>query len=627
MNRVLFNRIFTSAAGLLVVGAILAAVHVIVQPFAVRKDLTQEKLFTLSKGTVTLLGELDRDVTLKLYFSKSMEGVPIPLKQYAQRITDLLHEYTRHSGRRVVVEAYDPKPDSDEEEWAQRYGVTGQSLGMMGAGPQLYLGLVAVCGSREAVIPFLAPQAEPQIEYLITRLIHGVTISRRPKIAVLSALPMMGDEPNPYAMREGKAPWVFISELKKQYAITSLGAAASEIPPDVDTMMVVHPKELTDDTLFAIDQFVMRGGRLIAFVDPFCATEQELSTSSDPNGMGGGSDLDRLTKAWGAELVKGDMVVDLDAATQVSRGAGGVENSPIWLSLRGNNIDRDEVLTSSLKVLMLPLAGAFKLTPVDGVTATPLVWSSPSAGLVNAYQALGDTANLMRGFRKDGRQPIAVRLQGDFVSAFPGGKPKNAGATNEPPAAPALAKTEKPGVVLLVADVDLLYDRFSVREMNFFGQKLYEPVNDNLSFVVNMVEQMSGSEALIGVRSRGTYDRPFTRVLALQRTAQERWQAEELRLQTKLEEAQARLNQLQSAKQSDQQFILSPEQKQEIEAFRKQQFQTQQELKEVRKNLRRDIENLGMRVKTANIALVPGLVAAFGLVHGWRRRKRAMAGQ
>jgi ABC-type uncharacterized transport system involved in gliding motility auxiliary subunit len=233
----------------------------------------------------------------------------------------------------------------------------------------------------------------------------------------------------------------------------------------------------------------------------------------------------------------------------------------------------------------------------------------------------------MKGFEKKGELPLAVRLQGNFKTAFPDGRPKSAkerqNESQMPPMSPVLKEGVKPGVVLLVADVDLLYDRFCVRGVQIFGQTFYEPANDNLNFAINTLEQLAGNEALIGLRSRGTYDRPFTRVLALERQAQERWQEEEKNLQAKLQETQMRLNQLQAVKTEDQQYILSPEQKKEIETFRQQQFQTQQQLKEVRKNLRRDIENLGLKLKIINMALMPALVAVFGISFGWRRKKRA----
>ena len=617
----------TSAIGLAVVLGILVTLQVIFQKVTLRKDLTEEKLYTLSTGTHTLLKSLERDVTLKFYYSKSVEGLPIAFKQYAQRLQDLLREYQANSNGRLTVETYDPKPDSDEEEWAQRYGLAGQGLDMLGGGPRVYLGLVAVSGSRDAAIPFIAPGNEPQIEYFVTRLISMVLQAQRPRLAVMSNLPMMGKQAT-YGSQEGKQPWAIISELQKQYEVTPLSPAVTEIPTNVDALVVVHPKDFKDETLFAIDQYVLRGGRLMAFVDPLCLAAEESPGENTPRMMGSSeSDLNRLTKTWGAELTVGSVVADLDMASQVKRGPGLVERMPFWLTLREGAINRNDVSTSSLKLLMMPFAGSFHLTSIDGIKETVLLKSSGDAGIVNSFSAMGEGANAMRGFEKKGELPLAVRLQGHFKTAFSDGRPKSAGErqneTQMPLMSPLLKESVKPGVVLLVADVDLLYDRFCVRRMQIFDQTFYEPANDNLSFAINVLEQLAGNEVLIGLRSRGTYDRPFTRVLALERQAQERWQEEEKNLQAKLQETQMRLNQLQAVKTEDQQYILSPEQKKEIETFRQQQFQTQQQLKEVRKNLRRDIENLGLQLKIINMAFVPALVAIFGVSFGWRRKKRA----
>ena len=628
MNRKHLVRSVGSATGLLVVFGILVALHIIAQKVSVRTDLTEEHLYTLSAGTQQLLGSLDRDVTLKLYFSRSAEDLPVGLKQYAERVTDLLREYETHGKGRLLVEVLDPKPDSDEEEWAQRYGLAGQGVNMLGGGSTIYFGLVAVSGSREAVIPFIAPSAEPQIEYLVTRLVNEVLQTQRPKIGVMSALPITGALPNPYAQTGGQDPWVIVSELKKQYEVIPVPPETTEIPANVDTLMIVHPQALTDSTLYAIDQFVLRGGRLLAFVDPLCLAQQEISDQPMQSFTQNSSDLNKLTRAWGGlELASEGVVSDVENATQISRGQGRVERSPLWLSLRGDRISREDVGTSHLKILMMPFSGAFRVVATnEDVTVTPLVKSSADSSFSSLMEVMNP--NLPAGGSKgEGEQLLALRLQGHFKTAFPEGKPRAPESKEGEQAAdsgkPALKESEQPGVVVLVADVDLLFNRFCVNAMQFLGQTFYEPINDNLNFVLNTVEQVSGNAALIGLRSRGTFDRPFERVLNLERDAQKRWQQEEMSLTAKLQETQARLRELESVKSKDQQYILSPEQKAEIEKFRNEQFQTQQQLKQVRKNLRREIEVLGLKIKALNIALMPALVALFGLAHGWRRRKQA----
>jgi ABC-type uncharacterized transport system involved in gliding motility auxiliary subunit len=619
----MIKKILGSAAGLAVLLGVVIALNVLVGSLRIRADLTEEKLYTLSAGTRQMLRDLTKDVTLKFYFSRSVEDIPIPLKQYAQRVESLFKEYEAVSRGKVVLEVYDPAPDSDEEEWAQRYGLSGQPMGMLG-GPALYFGVVGVCGTKEATIPFIQPGAEPQLEYLLTRLIHEVSVAGKPKIGVLSSLPVMGAQAMPFGPRQrGSQPWVVISELRKQYDVVEVEPTAEEIPADITALLVIHPKQLEDRTLFALDQFVLRGGRLIAFTDPVCIAEQD--TSPNPQGMGlfgASSDLNKLTKAWGIEMAPGDVVYDLKAATDVSVGSGATDRLPAWLSLRTANVDRSDITTSPIEFVMMPFAGSLAGSPTGKIEVARLVVSGPDAGVTGAFEVLGGRTGGV-SVRSKGQQTMALRLKGHFPSAFPGGAPSG-GDTNAPPAAKeALKESAKEGVVVLVSDVDLLFDRFCVREMNIFGQTMYEPSNDNLNLVLNVMEQMAGSEALIGLRSRGTFQRPFERVDELEKQAQQRWQEEEKKLQDTLREAQDRLNELQAAKSQDQQSILSPEQKKEIENFRKQRFETQRQLKEVRKNLRHDIEALGMKLKVLNMALVPALVAVFGLVLGWRRRMAA----
>ncbi|NKB25168.1 MAG: hypothetical protein GKR87_12490 [Kiritimatiellae bacterium] len=619
-----------SAISLLVVFGIFIALNIVVGQLRLRKDLTEEKLYTLSEGTTELVGTLSRNITLKFYFSKSLEGLPIPLKQYAQRVSDLLYEYASHSKGRITLETYDPKPDSDEEEWAQRYGLAGQSMGLLG-GPSLYMGLVAVAGTKEAAIPVFDPRAESELEYAITRLIDEVLRTKKNKIGVMSSLPVMGSSPetppSPLGQPlQGSKPWMLISELKKQYEVSSVDMDVEEVPEDVQTLLVIHPKEPAQKMLFALDQFVLRGGRLVVFVDPLCITEQD-DTKQFGGLFGAASDLNTLTKAWGFESNRRKVIADFKAASMVSFGAGGSQRSPAWLSLRGEAIGREEIITSSLDILMLPFSGSFSGKPKEGLMVTTLLQTSEETSEIDSFTAMNSSANY-RNAQVKGKTPLALRLQGNFKTAFPDGPPKEDTEGDDEPKAPStdrLVESEKDGIVVLVADVDMLYDRYMVRNLNFFGQTLTQPINDNLSFVLNMLEQLSGSKALIGLRSRGTFDRPFDRVNELERQAQQRWQEEQAQLTEKLQAAQARFNQFQTEKQQDQKLILSPAQKREIEKVKKERFEAQRHLREVRKNLRQDIETLGLQVKLVNMGLMPVVVALFGVVYGWCRRRRGIS--
>ncbi len=619
----------TGVAGVILLLGILIALNAVLRPVRVRMDVTEDKLYTLSGGTKKLLGDLDRDVTLKFYFSKSNDRLPVPTKNFAARVRDLLKEYESRSGGYLAVEEYDPKPDSDEEEWAQRYGLQAQALDMFGNDGGLYFGIVAVSGNREAVIPVLAQSAEPRLEYLLTRMVSEVTTDKQAKIGLISALQVAGEGGNPY-MGGSSSKWAVLSEIERQYEVEDLGMSVKKIPEDIDTLVVIHPADIADDALFAIDQFILRGGRLLAFTDPMSLVAQE-SVSPQMQQMGmpppqGESDLNKLTSAWGVKMLNGQLACDETAASLLQAGRGQAQRNAAWMSLTKANINHEDVATGSLADLMLPFAGAFEVNATNGLTVTELLFTAD-----DGY--LADASSVRYGQIKIGadkkRLPLAVRLAGTFKTAFPDGRPK-AGDTDEArkdgtekaSAEPAgLKESTKPGVVILVADVDLIADRFATQSMNLFGQTVVQPRNDNLSFALNMVEQLCGSEALIGLRSRNSFDRPFDRVNELEKEAAFKWQAEEQRLNEQLQATQMRLASLQKGRDDGAQQFLSPEQEAELKKFREEMFQTQQSLKEVRKNLRRDIEMLGVRLKALNIIGLPLLVAAFGMIRAFRMKK------
>ncbi len=629
MKKIDINKISGISAILILLG-ILFAVNIIISPVRLRKDVTEDKLYTLSDGTKTLLKGLNRDVTLKFYFSKSNESIPIPVKNFAGRVRDLLKEYASHSNGHLKIQEFDPKPDSDEEEWAQRYGLQSQVLDMFG-GNSMYFGIVAVSGKKEAAIPLLSQSTEPQLEYMITRMISEVTKQKEATVGLMSALPVEGSRSNPYlpSANNNKA-WTLVSELKQQYNVQSIAMDADSIPDNIDTLIVIHPSGITDSTLYAIDQFVLRGGHLLAFTDPMCLTAQENAPQQygqpSPQTM---SDLNKLTSAWGITMPAGQIAADAEAASMLSVGNGRAQRNAAWLSLRDKNINQQDVLTSSLKELMMPFAGVFTGSVSNGIKETELLFTGKDGFTANSYAVrFGDIK-----VPSDTKQyPLAIRLQGNFTTAFPDGKPEESNDSADNPektdkdnsvADNSLKKSTKPGVVILVGDVDMIADRYCIRTINIFGQKMAQPINQNLTFALNMVEQLCGSEALIGLRSRSPFDRPFDRVIKMEKAATLKWQAEEERLNQKLQETQQRLAALQQNKSDEQQLMLSPEQEKEIKQFREEVFQTQQALKEVRKNLRSDIEKLGMQLKAINILLIPLLVAIFGIWHGITiRRKR-----
>ncbi len=610
------------AVALALVGACAAFSVVILANLPLRADMTAEKLYTLSKGSKAVLGQLTEDVTFKYYVSTSSAEMPMALKTYANQVGNLLKEYERAAGGRLVVEEYDPKPDSDAEEWAQRYGVEPQTGGNpFGAG--VYFGIVAVCGDREETLGVLSPRTESTLEYDLTRLVTRVAWPERPVVGVMTSLPdVLGGKMNPMMMQMGQRPpqgWAAFSELAKDYDVRTVEPDAEKIDDDVKTLVVLHAKNLSDKTLYAIDQFVLRGGKLVACVDPFSIKDMQSSRQSQNpmmGGMGGDgpSTLGKLFETWGVKFEQGKIACDLEAATKLSNGAGGAESNPAFLSLGKANMAKGDLLVADLTNVMFPFAGAlsFEKKEMD-LAFEPVVTTSRDNSCTTDKMSLqyGGVKDMV----PDGKERVlAARLSGTFKTAYP----KGPDGTNDV----SKALSEGKGNVIVFADSDFLADDFCVRMIRTPFGSIPQLINENLTLFSNVIEQFAGREELIGVRSRGASDRPFTVVNELEAEATKKWQAREAEFQQELQETQQRLAALQKEKKGNERFILSKEQQDEIVKLRKAQADTRKQLKNVRKELTADIDSLGLRLKVVNIALVPALVVLFGLLRGYLRRKR-----
>ena len=608
---------------LVLVAAIALFSVVILANLPLRFDMTAEKLYTLSKGSKAVLGQLTEDITFKYYVSSSSAEMPMGLKTYANQVGNLLKEYERAGGGRLVVEQYDPKPDSDAEEWAQRYGVEPQTGGNpFGAG--IYFGIVAVCGDREETLGVLSPRTETTLEYDLTRLVTRVAWPERPVIGVLTSLPdVVGAKPNPMMMQMGQPPpqgWAAFAELAKDYDVREIAPDAAEIDADVRTLVLIHPKNLSDATLYAIDQFVLRGGKLVACVDPLSIKDLQSSRAAQNPMMGGAggdgpSTLGKLFEAWGVTFDEGRIVCDLKAATKLNNGMGGVESNPAFLSLGEANMADGDLLVADLTNVMFPFAGAFSFEKKEmAISFEPVVTTSKDNSCAANRMALQYGG--LGGMVPDGKERIlAARLSGTFKTAYP----KGPDGTND--VSQALA--EGKGNVILFGDSDFLADDFCVQMIRTPFGAIPQLINENLTLFSNVIEQFAGREELIGVRSRGASDRPFTVVNELEAEATKKWQAREAAFQEELQKTQQRLSALQREKKGGERFILSKEQQDEIVKLRKTQADTRKQLKNVRKELTADIDSLGLRLKVANIVLVPVLVVVFGLLRGYLRRRRA----
>ena len=621
------NKKLNGVIGLVVVAAIIGAANLILSNLPLRVDLTGEKLYTLSKGSKAVLGKLENDVTLKFYFSSSSTEMPMQLKTYAQQVQNLLKEYERAGNGHLALEAYDPKPDSDAEEWAQRYGVEPQNVNPFGQ--PVYFGLVAVCGDREETLARFSPRTESTLEYDVTRLVTRVAWPERPVIGLMTSLPgVLGQQPNPMMMQRRQQPqgWASFMELKKDYDVREIETTAESIDADVKALVVLHAKDLSEKTLFAIDQFVLRGGRLIACVDPCSIMDMISAQQQQQNPMMqqmGGQDapstLGKLFDAWGVTFDTSKMVADMGSATKLNAGNGRAEENPAFLSLNAKNVDKKDLLVSSLTQVMFPFAGSFTFAKKDGLTFEPLIVSSTGdACLVDRSSARFGLGAMRKDLKPDGVQrTLAARLSGTFKTAFPKGPDFVEGSTNAVPKVTAEGK----GSVVLFGDSDFLADDFCVQVMNTIFGPIAQPVNDNLVLFSNVIEQYAGREELIGVRSRGPSNRPFAKVDALEAKAMAKWQAKQEAFEKELQDTQQRLMALQKQKSGNERLILSKEQQEQIAKLRKSQADTRKQLKNVRKELTGDIDRLGLTLKVLNICLVPVLVILFGLLRGWLRRK------
>jgi len=613
---------------------ILVAVNVITGAKPMRADLTQEKAYTLSAGTKAVLKKLDTPVKVRFYCTQSETATPetVYLKGYARKVEDLLHEYQQVAGKNLIIEKYDPQPDSDAEDSARLDGLEPQPLS---AGDNFYLGLAVSIADERVAIPFLAPNRERQLEYDLTRAITQVLSPEKPVIGVMSSLPVLGGAMNPMMMQTGQQPepaWTIIDQLKQDFAVRRVEMDADKIDDDVKVLFVIHPKEISDKAQYAIDQFVLRGGKLIAFLDPLSA----MASRQQPNPMMGGgegggtaSSLDKLLKAWGLQFDTSKVVADLDFKMQLQDRNGQPTDAPAWLSLTAEGMNRDDIVTSQTGQIWLPMCGAFTGTPVAGLKETVLLNSSKDAALVDSYLASMGGNAVMNGFKPTGvNYHLAVRLTGKFKTAFPDGKPQDAGNTNAAAkiADNSLKESKAETSVVLVGDSDLLADDFSLRKIQSPFGNMISPMNANLDFAQNLVEQMAGDSNLIGVRSRASLSRPFTLIKKMEAEAEARGQAKIDELQQSLNDTQQRLSELQQKKtDKDQRFILSPEQKAELENFRKKQAEVSRELKQAQKDLRKEVVSLETRLKWLNILAMPFAVTAAGVGIAFIKRKKTSA--
>lgn len=613
------------ATGIILAGAVIAvAVNVILGAAYQRVDLTEEKLFTLSDATRNVLKNLDSEVTINFYYSKDAAQLPAQIKTYAGRVEDLLHEYEVAAGGKIKLVKINPTPDSDEEDNANMNGVIGQPMGM--TGDMLYLGVSINFLDENVAIPFLHPNRENMLEYDLTSAILQVINPKKKVVGIMSPLPVMGEQPEQNQMmmgmppQGGTDPWWCVQELKKQFEVKEV-ATDAEFIGDVDVLILVHPHGLSDKSLYAVDQFLMKGGKLMVFLDPSSLSEAEAMQQQQQNPMMrmqlNGSELAKLLDAWGIEFENDKVVCDIQYKTTVG-GGGRRSILPSVLTLTSDAFSEEDPVIGQIDNVLQVFAGSIDGDGAEGLTKDVLIQSSKKAFKADRFQAQMGMEAMGQQIKDADMQQynLAVRLTGKFKTAFPDGEPKEEDKDEdqkEEKPADSLKESEETAVFVF-GDSDMLTDQFCVRIQQFLNQRIAMPVSDNLNLLVNAVDQLQGDVSLISIRSRGKQSRPLKAIEEMEAEADQKSQAKIADLEEDLRKTQQKLNEMQRSKDDNQKQFLSQEQKDTLEEFYKKRAETREELKRLRRDARKDVESFKNKLKFVNIALMPILVVLAGII-------------
>jgi len=615
------NRGLYSTGSLVMLAVLFVGLVILSQTLlrGLRLDLTENRQYTLAEGTDAILAGMEEPVNIYFYFSADSSRELPRVRSYAAWVTELLDEMAARSGGKLSVKRIDPKPFSTEEDQAAQFGL--QAVPVNTAGDVLYMGLAGSNTLDDVqAMPFLDPSKERFLEYDLAKMISTLSHPQQMKVGLLSGLDMAPGFD--MQTRQPRPAWVVYEQLDQLFELETVAATAEALPDDMDLLFLVHPKGLSEKMRYLIDQFVLGGGRLVAFMDPFA----EADLGDDPTdpmarlAAGGSSTLDGLLEAWGVRFDDARVVGDLLYALQVSVGAGRppVRHLGI-LSVTRDGLNAQDIVSADLEAVNLSSTGW--LEAVDGATTEfqALMESSENAAPLDASRLrfLGNPEDLMSGFQPTGdRYVLAARLSGPATSAFAAPPEGIEGVAHQ-------AESGAEGInVILFADTDLLTDRLWVNKQNFFGQTLANSFADNGNLVINSVDNLLGSTDLISIRARSSSTRPFQRVDQLRLQAEGKYRATEERLNRELEETERKLAEIQSARTEGDLTVLNEEQQAELQRFVNQRIQIRTDLRQVRHDLDRDIDALGTRLQVINIGLVPLLVIATALLLGNRRRRR-----
>lgn len=648
------------ALGLGVAAALFFGVNALSTPLLrnAKVDLTEHKLYTLSDGTKALLAGLEEPIKLRLYFSKSLVEENPFIVDYARRVEDMLRNYVAASRGKIELAIIDPLPFSEDEDRAAAFGVQGGRANM--AGDMFYFGLVGTnLLDEEEVIPSLDPSKESQLEYQITELVDRLANPKRPVVGLITSYPLSGgSQAGPFGQPQRTEPWPILSVIERRFDVRTLdGATLTEIPEDVTTLLMIHPKDLSVEAQYAIDQWCMRGGKVVAFIDPFSEHDparqgQQGAAAFDVEVA---SEIDELIKGWGIEMRPGVSAGDRALAASVRDAKGLSVKFPPIVTLGPEQLSSSDIVTQSSSKISMVLPGVLQVRAdkPEGAVVETLLETTETGGTIDTMRFLPqpDPVAINESFVSGATKlTLAVRISGTVRSAFPDGNPSKeqepssetedgaldvdteAGAATDgegvangetAPATQHLAESEAPFNAIVVADADMLYvDSWGQMTRDLFGNVGYVAFADNAHLLVSALENMTGSSELISLRSRADYRRPFVRKDEIAERAQQRYRAEEERLESELRATQAALDELARQKDPSQALFLSPEQEQKVEEYYEKRNETRKELRRVRRELNSEIEALGTRLKLLNTLAVPAaLLLVVGLAYFAGRKK------
>ncbi len=584
-----------------------------------RLDLTENRQYTLSAGTENILSSLEEPVTVRLFFSEQASREFPQIRDYAKWVGEMLDELAERSNGRLTIRRINPLPFSPEEDEAAGFGLQAVPVGT--GGESLYFGLVGTNSLDDVqVMSFLQPSKEQFLEYDLAKMIATLSRPEQQKVGLLTSLDMgPGFDPMSQSVREA---WVIYDQLDQLFELETIPATADSLPADIDLLFLAHPRDLSEALRYQIDQFVLGGGRLMLFLDPFA----ESDTGGDPSdpmarlNAGSSSNLESMLAAWGVSYDPAQVIGDLQYALQVSVGPGTppVRHLGI-LSMDRDGLNDSDMITADLEAINMASSGWLTPIPDTDTRFEPLIRTSENAAPLDASRLrfLSNPLDLLDGFKPSGdRYPVAARLSGPARSAFE--RPPE----GQDPNLHRASATDAGINIVVFADTDILTDRLWVQKQNFLGQTLVNSFADNGSLVINGVDHLLGSQDLISIRTRATSTRPFDRVAALRLLAEKEFRVTEEKLQRELEETERKLTEMQSVRDDADLTVLSEAQQDEIQRFVDQRLQIRKELREVRHSLDRDIDALSTRLKVINIALVPALVIVVALLLSHVRRRR-----